>query len=74
MSFCYIKLLAAATRMTSKVYRNITDDLRFLSSQSEGWFRIQTVRTTDYCIINAAKNINDVCHMLEDKLKKAEQS
>jgi len=50
------------------------DDLRFLSSQSEGWFRIQTVRTTDYCIINAAKNINDVCHMLEDKLKKAEQS
>jgi len=50
------------------------EDLRFLSSQSEGWFRIQTVRTTDYCIINAAKNINDVCRMLEDKLKKAQQS
>jgi len=50
------------------------EDLRFLHLESNGWFRIQAVRTLEYCIINPSKDINSVVEMLDNKHKKEKET
>jgi len=54
--------------------RIMEEDLRFLHLESDGWFRIQAVRTLEYCIINPSKDINSIAEMLDNKHKKEKEA